>query len=118
MALIDSLTVFLASWIVGTAGIYIGANVITDNVSIMSSAISALLGAAVWGIVASIFDFAGLGPLLALIAWTLVIDWRHRGGLVNAVLIGLASWIAAVALIYILAALGIGTPSALGIPSV
>lgn len=118
MALIDSVIVFLISWIIGTLGIYIGATVITDGVSISSSSITALIGALVWGLVSSIFDFAGLGAALGLIAWILVINWRHRGGILNAVLIGLASWIAAIAIIYLLALLGFSTPQALGIPNV
>jgi hypothetical protein len=118
MAFIDSLAVFLVSWIIGTLGIYIGANFITDGVSISSSSITALIGAFVWGVVTSIFDFAGLGAALGLIAWILVINWRHRGGIVNAILIGLASWIAAIAIIYLLSLLGLSTPQALGIPNV
>ena len=118
MALIDSAIVFLVSWIIGTLGIYIGANVITDGAGLVSSSITALIGALVWGFVTSLFDFAGLGSLLGLIAWILVINWRHRGGLINAVLIGLISWLAAVTIIYLLAVLGISTPDALGIPNV
>lgn len=118
MALIDSVIVFLVSWIIGTIGIYIGANVITDGVDLSASAITALIGALVWGVVTSLFDFAGIGSLLGLIAWILVINWRHRGGLINAVLIGLISWIAAIAIIYLLAMVGFSSPEALGIPNI
>jgi hypothetical protein len=61
-------------------------------------------------------NLAGIGPLLALVAWLAVIKGRYRCGWVNAALIGLASWIAVVIILYILAVLEITTFGAVGIP--
>lgn len=118
MTVAGSLTAFLASWIVGSIGIYIGASLITDGTSLFSAAASALLGAAAWGLVTYFVGTTGLGAVLALFAWILIIDWRHRGGLINATLIGVASWLSALLILYILATFGVTTPDALGIPAV
>lgn len=117
MALIDSIVAFVVSLLIGALGIYLGARVIVDTEDYTYAIVTALIGAIVWAIVALLFGWIPfLGPLLALIAWIAIINWRYPGGWVDATLIGVIAWIAAVAVLWILATLGIVAFDALGIP--
>lgn len=113
MALIDSIIVFLVSLLIGALGIYLGARIIADTDDYGYAIITALIGALVW-VLLSWIPF--LGPILALVAWIGVINWRYPGGWVDAILIGLIAWVAAVIVLYVLAALDIVAFDALGIP--
>jgi hypothetical protein len=117
MALIDSAIVFLVSLVVGTIGIYAGARLVTGEDDFGYALVSALIGAVVWGIVGFLIGgLPFLGPLLTLLAWIAVINARYRGGWLNATLIGVVSWGVAVGVLYLMAAFGITTFEAIGIP--
>ena len=117
MALIDSLIVFIVSLLIGALGIYIGARVVTDVEDYTYAIVTALIGSIVWVIVAFFFGWIPfLGPLLALIAYIAVINYRYPGGWGSAIVIALVAWIASFIVLYLLAALGIAAPGALGVP--
>lgn len=117
MALIDSIIVFVVSLLVGAVGIYIGARVITDHKDYTYAIVTALIGAVVWAVIGFLFGWIPfLGPLLVLIAYVAVINYRYPGGWVNAILISLIAWIASLAVLYVLALIGIGGFEAIGVP--
>ncbi|WP_123538587.1 hypothetical protein [Halosimplex salinum] len=117
MALIDSVIVFVVSLLVGALGIYAGARVVTDYEDYTYAIVTALIGAIIWGIVGFLFGWIPLlGPLLVLIAYVAVIQFRYPGGWGDAVLIALIAWIASLVVLYALALVGIGALEAVGVP--
>lgn len=119
MAVVDSLVVLVVSFLVGVIGIYIGARVVTDVESLGKAAITALIGAIVWGIVAFLFGWIPLlGPLLALVAYVGVVNWQYPGGWGSAAVIAVIAWLSAIVILYVLAFLGLVGFEALGVPGV
>lgn len=119
MAIVDSLVVFLVSLLVGAAGIYIGARIMTNTESFGKAAITALAGALVWAVVGFLFGWIPfLGPLLALIAYVGVVNWQYPGGWVNATGIALIAVVASVVILYLLALVNLVGFGALGVPGV
>jgi hypothetical protein len=119
MALIDSIIVFVVSLLVGALGIYVAARVITDYEDYTYAIVTALIGAIIWAIVGFLFGWIPLlGPLLVLIAYVAVINYRYPGGWGSAILISLIAWIASIIVLYLLALVGIGGFEAVGVPGV
>lgn len=117
MAIVDSLIVFVISLLIGALGIYIGARVIANVDDYTYALITALIGAIVWVVVSFFFGWIPLlGPLLALIAYVAVINYRYPGGWGNAIVIALIAWIASFVVLYLLAVLGVTGFGALGVP--
>jgi hypothetical protein len=117
MATIDSIIVFVVSLLIGALGIYVGARVISDHDDYTYAIVTALIGAVVWAVVGFLFGWIPfLGPLLVLIAYVAVINYRYPGGWVNAILIALIAWIASLIVLYVLALVGIGGFEAVGVP--
>lgn len=116
MALVDSLIVFVVSLLIGALGIYVGASVLTDTEDYTYAIITALLGAIVWGVVAFLVGWIPLlGPILVLVAYVTVINYRYPGGFFTAVGIALIAWIASLIVLWILAILGVTTLEAAGV---
>jgi hypothetical protein len=119
VALLDSLVVFAVSLLVGALGIYVGARVITDSDDYTYAVVTALSGAIVWGVVGFFFGWIPfLGPLLVLVAYVAVINSRYQGGWGEAILIALVALVASFLVLYALAAVGVGTFEAVGVPGV
>lgn len=117
MTLVESIVAFVASLLIGAAGIYVGARVIADVNDYSYAIITALIGSLVWIVVAFFLGWIPfLGPLLALLAYIGVINFRYPGGWVNAAGIGLIAWIASLVVLYVLAAVGITALEAIGVP--
>jgi hypothetical protein len=120
MALLDSVVIFLISLILGTVGIYAGVRLVADrDVGFVNPAITALIGALVWGLASFFLGWVPLlGPLLMFVIWVGVINWRYPGGWVTAAGIGLVAVIVIYVVVYALATVGIVTPDALGVPGI
>lgn len=117
MAIVDSVIVFVVSLLVGALGIYVGARFVTDIDDYWYAIVTAFIGAVVWAVVAFFFGWIPfLGPLLAFVAYVAVLNYRYPGGWVNAVAIAIIAWIAALVVLYVIAALGFATFQALGVP--
>jgi len=117
MAVLDSIIVFVVSLLIGALGIYLGARVIADVDDYTYAIVTALVGAIVWVVIAFFLGWIPLlGPLLALIAYIAVINYRYPGGWVDAAGIALIAWIAAVVVLYVLALLNVTAFDAVGIP--
>ncbi len=112
---IGSLVAFVVALLVGGLAIYVAASVVADVEDYSHAILTALVGAIAWALTAWIPLF---GPLLALIAWVWVINWRYPGGWINAGLIGLIAWVAALGILFVLnAVFGLGV-GAFGVPGV
>ena len=117
MALIDSIVVFVVSLLVGALGIYVGARVITGTADYTHAIVTALIGSVVWAVVAVLVGWIPfLGPLLTLLAYLAVINWRYPGGWGSAVGIALVAWVSVLVVLYVLALLNVATFGAVGVP--
>lgn len=119
MALIDSLVVLVVSLLIGAIGIYVGARVVVDYDDYTYAIVTAAIGAVVWAVVSFFLGWIPLlGPLLALIAYVGVINYRYPGGWVQAGIISLIAWVAAFVVLYLLALVGLASFEAVGVPGV
>ncbi|WP_232688557.1 hypothetical protein [Halobacterium zhouii] len=119
MALIDSLVAFVVSLLVGAFGIYVGARVVVDSDDYGYAIVTALVGALVWFVVALFFGWIPLlGPLLALLAYVAVINWRYPGDWLAAFGIALIAWVATIVVLYIVGILFDISLEAVGVPGV
>lgn len=109
---------FVASLIIVSVATYASTAVLTDSSSYVHSLITALFTSIVWFGVTYFTGgtFVIAGPVLAIIAYVAVINWRYPGGWVRAGAITALTWIATFAILYALAAVGISSFRALGVP--
>jgi hypothetical protein len=110
---VGSIIAFVIALLIGGLAIYISARLIADVDDYSHAVVTALVGAIAWALAAWI---PLIGPLIALIVWIAVINWRYPGSWIKAVLIGLVAWISALVILYVanvVLGLGIG---AFGIP--
>lgn len=113
MALIGSLVAFVIALLIGGLAIYISARLVVDVDDYSYAVITALVGAIAWALTAWI---PLIGPLIALIVWIAVINWRYPGGWGQAAVIGFVAWLSALLIIWAMnAILGLGI-GAFGIP--
>lgn len=112
---VGSLVAFIVALLIGGLAIYISARVIVDADDYSHAVVTAFVGAIAWALTAWIPIF---GPLIALIVWIAVINWRYPGGWLQAGLIGVIAWVSALAILYVLnGLLGLGI-GAFGVPGV
>lgn len=116
-----SLTAFVVGLLVGGLGIYVGARLILSEGSYLKALVTALVGAAVWGVVSLFVGWIPLlGPVLTFLAWMGVVKGRYGVGWIEASLVSLVAWFSSVFVIYLLSGLGVGIGrlSAVVIPGV
>lgn len=118
---LDTIVVFVVNLLIGALGIYAGARVIADVDDYTYAVVTALIGAIVWTVVVFLLGWipflgAFLAPLLALVAYVGVVNYRYPGGWLNAIGIALVAWITVVVVLYVLAVLGLTTFGAVGVP--
>lgn len=113
VAIIGSLVAFIVALLVGGLAIFVSAKFVIDVDDYSHAIVTALLGAIAWALTSWI---PLLGPILALIAWVWVINWRYPGGWGTAAAIGIVAWLAALVILLVLnAVLGLGV-GAFGVP--
>lgn len=113
VSVIGSLVAFVVALLIGGLAIFVSARLIVDVEDYSHAIVTALLGAIAWALTSWI---PLLGPILALIAWVWVINWRYPGGWGTAAAIGLIAWLAALVILLVLnAVLGLGV-GAFGVP--
>lgn len=119
MSTVESLIVFTVSLLIGALGIYVGASVIVDVEDYTYAIVTALIGAIVWAVVGFFFGWIPLlGPLLVLLSYLAVVNWRYPGGWIQAATITLLAWIAVLVVLYALALIGVTGFDAIGVPGV
>lgn len=108
-----SLVAFIVALLIGGAAIYVSARIVVDVEDYSHAVVTAFVGAIAWVIAAWI---PLIGPVIALIVWVGVINWRYPGGWIKAIMIGLAAWISALVILFVVNVIfGIGI-SAFGVP--
>ncbi|UTF54274.1 hypothetical protein [Natronosalvus rutilus] len=111
--LIGALVAFIVALLVGGLAIYLAAGVVVDAHSYEHAIVTAIVGAIGWALTSWI---PLLGPIIALIVWIGVINWRYPGGWVTAAAIGVIAWLSALVILFVLnAILGLGV-GAFGVP--
>lgn len=115
--MIESIVVFVVSLLIGALGIYVGARVVVDVEDYTYAIVTALIGAIVWAVVGFFFGWIPLlGPLLVLLSYLAVVNWRYPGGWVRAAAITLVAWISVLVVLYALALVGVTGFEAAGVP--
>lgn len=110
---VGSLVAFIIALLIGGLAIYISARVVVDVDDYSHAIITAFLGAIGWALTAWI---PLVGPIIALLVWIGVINWRYPGGWIKAAIIGLGAWLSALVILFVVNVvfrLGIG---AFGVP--
>ena len=74
---IGGLVSFVIALLIGGLAIFISARAIVDVDDYSHAVITALLGAIAWGLTSWV---PLIGPLIALVVWIGVINWRYPGG--------------------------------------
>ena len=113
--IIGGLVSFVIALLIGGVAISLSARVIVDVDDYGHAIMTAFLGAVGWALTSWV---PLIGPLIVLVVWIGVINWRYPGGWMNAGAIGFIAWLAASVILFItnsLFSLGIG---AFGIPGV
>jgi len=119
MAILDGLIVGVVSLLVGALAIHIGAKLVLQKDPAFGNAvIAAAVGALVYALFSFISAIPAIGPVLLLLLWIGVVNWRYPGGWLRAAGIGFAAWLAAIVLLWILSLANLLEVSALGIPGV
>jgi len=110
---IGSLVAFVVALLIGGLAIYISARIVVDVEDYGHAVVTALVGAIAWALTAWI---PLVGPLIALVVWVGVINWRYPGGWIKAAIVGLGAWISAAVILLVLnSILGLGI-GAFGVP--
>lgn len=117
MAPVDGLVVGIVSLLVGALAIHIAASMLlSGNQSYLNAVIAAAVGSLVYSILGFLGGIPLLGPLLLLLLWVGVINWRYPGGWLQAIIIGVGAWGAAIVILWILSSIGVVNISAIGVP--
>jgi len=112
---LGSIVAFVVALLVGGLAIYLSARFVVDVNDYGHAVVTALLGALGWALTSWI---PLVGPLIALVVWVGVINWRYPGGWVKAAIIGGGAWIAALLVLFVVnAVFGLGV-GAFGVPGV
>lgn len=115
VAIIGSLVAFVIALLIGGLAIYISARFVIDVDDYSRAVVTAFLGAVGWALTAWI---PLIGPVIALVVWIGVINWRYPGGWTKAAIIGLGAWLSALVILLITnSVLGLGI-GAFGVPGV
>ncbi|ATW87374.1 hypothetical protein halTADL_0570 [Halohasta litchfieldiae] len=115
VAIIGSLVAFVIALLIGGLAIYISARLLIDVDDYSHAVVTAVLGAVGWALTSWI---PLIGPVIALIVWVGVINWRYPGGWTKAAIIGLGAWLSALVILFVVnSILGLGI-GAFGVPGV
>ncbi|MBB6646291.1 hypothetical protein [Halobellus ruber] len=111
--LVGGVISFVIALLVGGLAIHISARVVVEVDDYRRAVITAILGAVAWALTSWIPLF---GPVIALVVWVGVINWRYPGGWTKAAIIGVGAWISALLLLVVVnSVLGLGI-GAFGVP--
>lgn len=96
---LGALISFVVALLVGGLGIYVGARFVTGEDDYGYAVYTALIGAVAWVLTSWV---PIVGSLLALVVWVAVINWRYKGGWIDAAIIGVIAWLAAAVVLFVL----------------
>lgn len=119
MAPVDGLLVGIVSLVIGALAIHVAARlVLSGSQSFLNAVIAAGVGALVYALLGFLGGIPVIGPLILLVLWVAVINWRYPGGWINAAVIGLVAWLAAMVIMWVLSMANILARGAMGVPGV
>jgi hypothetical protein len=111
--LVGGLISFVVALLIGGLAIYISARIVVDVDDYGHAIVTAIVGAVGWALTSWI---PLVGPLLALVVWVGIINWRYPGGWTKAAIIGVGAWLSALLLLLVVnSVLGLGI-GAFGVP--
>ena len=113
VAFLGSVVSFVVALLVGGLAIYLSARFVVDVDDYGHAVVTAFLGAVGWALTSWV---PLIGPLVALIVWVGVINWRYPGGWLQAIVIGVGAWGSAIVILWILSSIGVVNISAIGVP--
>jgi hypothetical protein len=112
---IGSIVAFIVALLIGGLAIYISARLLIDVDDYSRAVVTAFLGAVGWALTSWI---PLIGPVIALVVWVGVINWRYPGGWTKAAIIGVGAWLSALLILFVVnSILGLGI-GAFGVPGV
>jgi len=110
---IGSIVAFITALLIGGLAIYVSARLLIDVDDYSRAVITAFLGAVGWALTSWI---PLIGPVIALVVWVGVINWRYPGGWTKAAIIGVGAWLSALVILFVVnSILGLGI-GAFGVP--
>lgn len=116
----SSVIVLLVSILIGALALHVASTLVLSSRDYEHALITAVLGGVAWALVDWVFAEAGLpgrlSSVVALIVWAFVIRWRYDVGWVRAAILGVVAWVAALVVLLLLDALGVGGLGAYGVP--
>lgn len=117
-----SILVFAVGLLVGGAAIAVGAKFVLKSKDYSHAVVTALFGAIAWGVLDIVFARLGiqgaLSSVVGLLVWIWVIRVRYGVGWIRGAMLGIGAWLAALFMLALLAALGVGGLDAYGVPGV
>jgi hypothetical protein len=115
-----SLLVFAVSLLIGGFAIHVGAIIAFASRDYSHAVLTALLGALAWAVVdfgLSELGVSGLPASIAgLLVWIYVVRLQYGVGWIRAGIVAAVAWLAALFVLVLFAALGIGNLEAFGVP--
>ncbi len=114
----------MLSFVVVTVGTYVSSGIFAEKADLGYSAVTAAITSLVWfgvtyfvsGTVGISGYWVALGPLLAVVAYVLVVYARYRGSIVRAAAISVGTWVVNFLILYAAAYAGYSSFAALGVP--
>lgn len=112
------------SFIVVTVATYVSTSVFGGGSDWGYSAVTAAITSIVWFGVTHLISgtigiggvWVALGPLLAVIAYFIIIDLRYEGTIIRAIAISIGTWVITFIILYVAAYLGYSSFEAIGVP--
>lgn len=112
------------SFLVVATGTYVTTSALSDESSVAYSLFTAAITSVVWfgvtylisGVLAVGGYWVALGPLLAVVAYVLVVDLLYEQGLGQAAAIAVGTWVVSFVILYVAAYFGYSSFQALGVP--
>ncbi len=115
---LGSIISFVVGLLVGALAIYIAANVIVGSSSYEKALVTAAIASFAWALTSLLVGWVPLvGPLIVLAVYVAVINVQYPGGWLKAAGIGLVAWVAALLVLLVLRAVGLGV-QVVGVPGV
>ena len=110
-------TLFVVSLVTGGLGVYVGARLVLGEEDPVNAILTGLLGAVVWVVGGVLVGWVPvLGQLLVLVVYAAVVYRRYPGDWRDALKVALVAWLVTFLVLVVLAALGLATYEAIGVP--